>query len=179
MRERLLLLVPVLFCVASLIMWLGPYAEITARLGGVTPLEEAPVTAARIADVRAQLGDEVGLYRSHLMLDILFAGANAGMLLLLIGFAGSRVLSRWIGVFLAFPVLLFATELIENLSLLRVVSDSSREGWLAIASAATSAKFVLLATSVLIALGLWVALGLRRTIGLIGPKAVAASLARQ
>ena len=182
MRKTWLLLVPVLFAIAATIMLFGPYPEITAQLEGVTPLEESPATVEREARVRERLGEDISLYRPHLVLDIPFAAANAGVLALLIAFAASRVLAggRMRCVLLSVPALLFVSELVENVALFVALFVQRGEGaWLTTAEVATGAKLALIPTSGLIALGLWVALGARWANGLIRRRRVAMRVATQ
>jgi hypothetical protein len=162
MRKRWLIVVPILIGLGAAIMQLGPYAKIGALLGDVAPLEEAPATVERVSAVRAQMGDQIGLYRAHLLVDVVFAASNAGALAVLIGVGAGGL--GWIRAraWLAAPALLLLCELAENGALLVVLASEQPPGpWVAMSGAATISKFVMFGLCVLLTAVLWACVALR------------------
>lgn len=166
LRLAWLFAIPVALCVATLVMWFGPYPALSA-LG--TPFDEAP--AESVANARQRLADfgprGVALYRTHLLTDLLFASANAAVFLVLIAVAASRLRMRtWLKVSLAsLPLLFCLADFVENALLGALISAEPTPTLVTLSASVTRAKFALFSAAFLAAIVLtitWAIASLRR-----------------
>lgn len=146
------------FVVAGLLSAFGPYADIRSRLSPRPPLEERPVVNSAemtaLMDSLAQDGRRA--YTLQLWWDFVVVAANATWLWIWLRAVGRRVLGRRSAVVV--PMVLagmpFLADLTENIAILRVIDShpSGRGDVIALAGAATRAKFVFFTSAVATAL---------------------------
>ncbi|NUQ53913.1 MAG: hypothetical protein HUU19_14610 [Phycisphaerales bacterium] len=146
------------FVIAGLLSAFGPYADIRSRLSPRQPLEECPVVNAdemrAVMDSLAEEGRRA--YTRQLRWDFVVVGANAAWLWIWLRAVGYRVLGRRLAVIVpaalvAMPAL---ADVTENIALMQVIAShpTCRGDVIALAGAATGAKFVFFTGAVATAL---------------------------
>ncbi|GIK11205.1 MAG: hypothetical protein BroJett001_32710 [Chloroflexota bacterium] len=146
------------FAIAGLLSAFGPYADVRSRLSPRPPLEERPVVNS--AEMMALMGslaeDGRRAYTRQLRWDFVVVGANAAWLWIWLRAVVRRVLGRRLAVIVpaalaAMPAL---ADVTENISLMQVIAShpTERGDVIALAGAATGAKFVFFTGAVATAL---------------------------
>jgi hypothetical protein len=164
MRRRTLLIVLGLLALATAVMWLGPYRELSSRSAPDKPFDERAVTSAPEATARFdRLGEEGrALYRQFFWTDLVFLLANgAAFTIILLSALRGAGAPRWFSPMLVpLPLTAALADLVENVAVARMLEswDAPSISWIVVARVATSTKLILVgatAAATLAALAGW------------------------